>query len=894
MAHSSLSKEPVARRVLNLKALGILLAAGLGARTALGYLHDSQMARTRDLLKANADQALAEENHQRAFDLLEQFLGLSPGNAEAEEKISQLLEEHGTSNKELQRAFQINEKILRKDRTRDDVRLRQIRLADRLGQHADVAVHLGILREQRSDLADVWYYSGLVAEETGDRRSAIQYYQTAVALENPSAETYEHLARLLTSETGNTQAAEDLLQQLVNSRNSAETRRIRARWMLEQHRPQAAIGDLAEALRFEPDHEQTLAMMLKALRELPEKSSDVNRDAAYQSFINHLGQLLNEFPDRVRLRMYLSSALWSTGRRDAAIQTLEQGIARDPREFEMYEVLVDYLVSEKRYDQAQAVFTRIPERAVNRGRREFMRGRLLMSQKNWESAIEAFEVAMGYAHQDKDMASRARVCLALCRRETGDNMAAMETYRALIQNNPEFEGGRLGMASAYLRADQIDLAIAEYRQLLHVEGVPEFLANLMIRRNLQQPRQGHDWSEIENLLRDDRPLIRDVTQRILLKADLLFAKGFPAQAMDLLDDAARQMPDSPQIQRAQQRLAAVHGDQLLERVRGVLKNDPANPEAHLSILRLLASQPDAGQLTEWLQGLLNGNGHEVLDESRRLTILSQAATSVAESELSAHGSTAATEALLKFGGEAYRRLAAASPRGTFDYIRFLAMHQFPSEALNAAEAAEKNLNPELAGACWLECLRHASTDSAVRRRVDLALVTLIRQEPRNATLRLLYADSRILQSDYQQAEVLLNQLASFDRHSGRALGRLAWLALMIQRDPRKALQLSENATQLSPGDVEVRSIRGLALAENNQLQPALDVLTSIPDEDRPVASYLYEARAHALAGQQHEATVLIRKLSDRRLVGDLNSADLALLKQMQQLLQVRSSSMTSR
>ena len=135
---------------------------------------------------------------------------------------AQLLEEHGTSNKELQRAFQINEKILRKDRTRDDVRLRQIRLADRLGQHADVAVHLGILREQRSDLADVWYYSGLVAEETGDRRSAIQYYQTAVALENPSAETYEHLARLLTSETGNTQAAEDLLQQLRELADSVE------------------------------------------------------------------------------------------------------------------------------------------------------------------------------------------------------------------------------------------------------------------------------------------------------------------------------------------------------------------------------------------------------------------------------------------------------------------------------------------------------------------------------------------------------------------------------------------------------------------------------------------------------------------------------------------------
>ncbi|MEZ6127745.1 MAG: tetratricopeptide repeat protein [Planctomycetaceae bacterium] len=893
MPHTSKENEPTQRRVLNLKALAILGAGGTLLWLGMNYLHASQVVRTSAYLKQTAEQALVEEDHTRAFDMYEQYLVLNPNDDAVEEQISKLLEEHGTSAKALQRAFQINERLLRDDRDRDDLRIRQIRIADKLGRYSDAAVHLKTLREKRSDLSEVWHFSGIVARDTGEYTNAIDYFQTAIHLQDVVPESYEYLAQLLTSESKDPVAAESLLQTLINTQDSAKSRRIRASWLLDQNQAERAIPDLWQALKSEPHDVRTNAMMLKAIRTAKQANRDFDDQQHYNQVIAHLQPEIRGNENEARLRLYLSSAMWAVNQRDAAIQTLEEGIERDPRQFEMHEVLVDYLVSEQRYDRAQDIFDRIPGRVVDRGRREFMRGRLLMSQKHWKEAINAFELALGFARQDPNMASRARVCLALCRRENGDDLEAMDTMRELVQSNPEFEGGRLGMASAYLRTDQVDLAIAEYRQLLHVEGVPEFLANLMIRHNLTLPRQSRNWAEVRDLLRDKEPLIRDPVQRSLLQADLLFGEGFPAQAMDLLDEAARQMPDRPEIQRAYQRLSAVHGDELLERIRKVLDEDGTNAEAHTSILKLLTAREDLSSLDNWLADLLAGRCCANVSEQQRLHVLARSSMSVAEAEELTRGSSEASQLLLKYADEAWRQLAGSTSQFVFDYVHFLAVHQSVGAAMEIVDGTARLL-PDVAAQCWLECLRQAPRDTAVKSRVNNELVQLIRNDPSNVNLRLAYADSQILTGRYGEAETLLQQLASFDPGNGRALGRLAWLAALIQNNPSRALQLSEQAARLSPSDPSVRSIRGLALAQQNQTELALEVLTSIPATERSMASYLYEARTLLTAGRHAEAVELVRDLIDRPSHGRLAPAEEEMLRQLQQQLQIERPKMTQR
>ena len=893
MPSTSKENEPSQRRVLNLKAFAILIGSGTLLWIGTHCLHGAQVGRTSEYLKRTAEQALADADHHRAFDLFEQYLVLNPHDDEAEEQISQLLEDHGNSAKALQRAFQINEKFLRADRSRDDLRLRQIRIADRLGRYSDAAVHLKTMRENRSDLADVWHFSGIVAQDTGDFTHAIEYFQTAVQLQDPVPESFEFLAQLLTTESSDPEAAERLLGQLIENHDSPKSRRIRATWYLGQDRPLEAIPDLWAAVQADPVDLRTNAMLLKAVRLAKTSDRSFDADQQYRQLIGHLTRMVSEHPDETKMRLYLSSVLWAVGERDAAIENLDQGIQRDPRRFEMHEVLVDYLVSDRRYERAQKIFEQIPVRAVDRGRREFMRGRLLMSQKQWPEAIHAFEMALGFAQQDPSMASRARVCLALCRRESGDHLAAMDSYRALIQSDPNSEGGRLGMASAYLRADQTDLAIAEYRQLLHVDGVPAFLVNLMIRHNLTLPKQSRDWSEVESILKNQNSQVSDPMQRTLLQADLLFAKGFPAQAMELLDEVGQSMPERPEIQRAFQRLSSVHGDRLLQRVKNVLDDDPANMEAHTTILRLLSTQEDAAGLTNWLNGLLSGRTFPQLNQGVRLSLLARTASLVGESEELAHGSNPQSQLILTYAQEAWRRMALTTPQHVHDYIRFLAIHRSADDALNATSEAQQLL-PEVAAVCWLECLRQSPDDAGVRGRVDSELGKLIQKHPSNVDLLLAYSDAQILTEQYSPAETLLKQLADFDKTNGRALGRLAWLAALIQRDHVRALQLSAEASLLSPSDPNVRSIRGLTLAEANQTAAGLDVLTSIPSDERSMASYVFEAQALQLANRSSEAAELVRRLGYRRVRGNLVPAEQRMLQALQQQLQVTPPQLTSR
>ena len=888
MAHSPDISEAEPRRVLNLKALAILIGGGTLLSICIGRLHASQLTRTSEFLKQSADDAFAEDDFNRSFDLYEQYMTLNPNDAKVEERISEILEDHGNSAKALQRAFQINEQLLLTDKSRDDVRMRQIRIADRLGRYSDAAVHLQHMRDQRSDLSDVWHFSGIVAKDTGEFPEAISFFTKAISLSNPAPEAFQYLAELKTSEEKNPIEAEQLLNQLITTQDNAETRKIRAQWLISQERPATAIPDLWKAISEDASDVKTNAMLLKSIRQAAANDQAFVADPEYQKFIAHLDSVLATDPDQPRLRLYQSSALWAVGKHDLAINNLRTGISRDPRQFEMYEVLVDYLVSDRRYQEAQEIFDQIPERVIARGRREFMRGRLLMSQRKWQEAIDAFDMAVGFASDDSNIASRARVCLALCRRESGDNVAAMEAYRTIIQANPDYEGGRLGMASAYLRAEQIPLAIAEYRQLLHVDGVPEFLANLMIKYNLSLPVRQRNWAEVSELLTDANPIVKDPVQRSLLQADLLFAEGYPAQAMDHLDRAARRMPDRPEIERARQRLSNIHGDKLQQRVLEVLAEDPRNEEGHVGMLRLQMARQDTAGMTTWLRNLQEGKSYQQLNEFERFRILAESATVVADAELVTRGQSEQLRVLQDYAVKAWRQLSIRGPEYLIRYVRFVGVHQSAQNAIIVTEWVKANADISSQAACWVECLKAGVNDQIVQARVTNELIALINKDPADMNLRMTYAESRILLQKYADAETLLTQIAQYDPGNGRAFERLAWLAVLVEGNSAKAVQYSERASSVFPGDPAVRSIRGLALAEAGQSDRGLEVLTTIPQRERSVASQVFEARVLKLAGRTNAARDLVLELSQEKIVAQLDPAEVRMLTRLQQDLGVKS------
>lgn len=871
------------RRVLNLRAVSIIAVSLPVLYFLTSWLHAQQVERTSDFLLSAAKQAVQDNDPDRALGLFDQYLVLNPRDPEVEEQISLLLDEHAEDIKPLLRAFQINERLLLADKSRDDLRLRQIRIADRLKRYSEVAIHLRVLRDKRTDLSQVWHFSGIVAQDTGNFSDAISYFTTAVSLPDPVPESFEHLAELLTTFADDPVAAESVLAELLHHQDDAESRLIRAAWFEKQERYAEAIGDLNKVIADDPPNIRAHAMLVQTVRLASEKNQDFPAEEQYQKIISQLTQALTDYPQEHDLRLYLAAALWAVDKRDSAIDCLEVGIARDPRRYELQQALLDYLVAADQIDRAQQVFDRIPERALDRSSMDFMRGRLLMASKEWAAALVYLEQALALTSDDSNTSTRCGICVARCRRELGDNKAAMDAYRSLVKSNPESEQGRLGIASAYLRSNRIPLAIAEYRQLLHVDGVPEFLASLMIKEIIRQPPATRDWSEVETLLQtSDKPLIKDEAQRTLLKADLRFAQGYPSQALNILASAAARFPDNEQVRSAVSRLTVRSDNGLDQRLLATLAEDPTNLDAHISVLRLQLIRSDLDDMSAWLNGLLTGKLYPQLGTEQRLNLVARAAESVLESGRSARQNHQQIQLLQGLAEAAWKRLSVMSPDHIPRQIRFLAKHK----SIDAAFAAttEANMPPNRRAECWLICLRHDSESDAVRQRVQQELTALINASPGDLQLRMVYADALILVEEYEFAETLLTNLAEFKEVSGAALARLAWMSLLIQADAEKALLLSERAAATSPGDPIVRSVRGLVLAETGQSPQALQVLQSIPGDQRATASYLYEARTLFLKGSTGAAAEQLREILPHS--GDLAPPDTRMMKTLQQKLKV--------
>ncbi|MCA9083035.1 MAG: tetratricopeptide repeat protein [Planctomycetaceae bacterium] len=881
MSQNPKEKTSAGRRVLNLKAIVILAATAFALKTAVGFIHARQVVRTTAFLKQSGQTALDAGDFRAALDYLEQYLAFQSGDRSVQDQVSTLLQQHVGTASALLRAFQMNERLLLADRSRDDIRLRQVEIASQLRRHSDAGAHLRHLRETKPEIASVWHYSGIVAQEIGDFSTADQYFSKAISLPDPPAEAFGLLAQLRSRDPGNDAENEQLLETMIRVADSADSRRIRAQWYVNRQQWSPAINDLWKALEFAPHDARTIAMLVRSIGTLSKQDKTFPSTQQYDQLIRHLQNQLALRRDDASLRMYLASALWAEGRRGDAIRCLEEGIAIDPRRFEFSEVLVDYLVSDRRYQQAQEVFDHLPERAVDRGRLEFMRGRLLMARRQWQEALAAFEMSVGFAGKDSGLAARARTCVAICRRETGDPVATIDAYRSLIQTHPDFDEGRVGIASAYLQADQIDLAIAEYRQLLHVDGVPEFLSNLLIRHNLNQPPQRRDWSEVTELLRDRNPVVTDPVQRSLLQADLLFAQGHPARAMEHLDNAAARLPGRSEIRRALDRLSSTDAGGFQERLLRMLHEDPTNVEAHICMLWLRVASGDKTAVNRWMDDLTSGRSLSNIDESRRLYIAATAATVVASRQRSANQNDPTIDLLLNRAEQAWRRSTELVPGNIIHLVRFVAQNRSAEAAVRLIPSETPDFAPGLLASCWLECLRFGRNSSSVQSAATQALVRLIHRDPADMVLRLAYAESRLLLQQYTEAETLFQQIAAYDPLNGQAVGRLAWIAACIKHDPATALELSQRATEISPSDPTVRSVRGLALAEAQQPGAAIEVLTSIPAAERNAASYVYEAKALLMEGRRSEAGSLIRELTDGDFAAELAPEEMQMLRQLQ-------------
>ena len=879
---TSTSKSGSRPRVLNPRA-ALILAVVLGV-TVVGVrkVHDRQMSRTVQFLRDTAFKSLASEDYRNAQLQLSQYLSLKSNDPEARERLSWVLSEHIKTPQSFEQAIRLNEDLLRTDLTNYELRLRHTRLLIKQNRMADAKAHLDLLQSAMPDEAEVWYLSAVVAGAGRDPAGAMKCLKRSLRCAKKIPETYALLAKLADESTPPELQPEALMQQMIAQCPNEKAYQIRADYRIEKQLWFDAISDLWKSLEETPDDMILNAKLVRCLQALEsDDESDAAQDRAIAQAIqrgcDHFRERIAESGQIPALRLYLAALQWKNKDRDDAINGLEQAIQVMPRSFSLHETLIEYLVAENQHQKARRLLESIPAGGLAREVYHYSHGRILMAEKHWKQAADSLEQALAFGRKDSALFGRAQMSYAICRSQTGESRVALEAFRSVVSTRPDSTAARLGIAAAWVQSGQLDLAIAEYRQLKNITGVTASLADLMIQRNLQQPESLRNWDEIDELTREVNPQIADPIQRALLRADRLFATGQIVTALHTLEHATAMYPDRKEIVSAQRRLNGEFSVGINERLAQLAAEEPSNAEVQAALIRqkLNSEGPDAAiALLETTARPKNSAA-----ESQETTLLLAIRISNLIVSLERKGGDSEVTRMFEQAAIRYaEQLVLLSPKHEANLVKTLMHVGRTSDAMKAVTVLPVKDRPEMRAACLLEVVRPESTRETTLPTITNAMYALVGQYPNNMELRVRYAELMIYARQYSYAEQTLATLSPETVNVPQVLSLRAWLRSAEEKNIPEAIELINQALRSAPQSSAFREIKARILLTQNQADEAMRMLEAIPEQELSLSGQVYLLASLLKLERDAEAHTIFEQIHPLHDADSLYPADEDLLK----------------
>jgi len=287
--------------------------------------------------------------------------------------------------------------------------------------------------------------------------------------------------------------------------------------------------------------------------------------------VQAINKLATEFPQNTRL--LLTQALIHTEFQeyDLALDDLDRLLELEPEQPQAILLEARILLEQKAehpYARLQRVLQENPDASLLRV--QYAR---LLTATDLPAARAQFEILLEQSPEDGDLL----FSLALLSREIGDKNAASAYLRQAIalgqrQNEAYFYLGRMAEDD-----NNPEDAIANYMQVR--DGEEYLTANSRIGQLLVEGGQlerSHTWFDEQ---RTEYPQLRD--QLYGLEADILARAGATNDAMQLLNEAVAQAPDSTSLRYARAMLAEQQDNLVLmeKDLRLVLAADPNNAAA---------------------------------------------------------------------------------------------------------------------------------------------------------------------------------------------------------------------------------------------------------------------------------------------------------------------------
>ncbi len=552
-------------RVLNFGFLGALCVVSVVLVGTVHVVHGWQVKRHAGALRDLGRTAQETGDLKAARDYFARYVGLMPKDIGALSDYGLLLDQTHAGPRQARQVFMIYEDVLRADPTREEIRRRQIEIAMEAGRIPDALVHVRVLRQSYPTDGKLDFQAGRCFEELAEHDAAVKAYEAALEHSPDLLDTYSRLAWLSQSKLDRPERARKLLDDMIaRFRTSPKAWLMRGRFLAEFGSLDAALADLEEAGKLAPEALDVLFASAQLAYDRAAAARAEGRDALAQRIVaesrRELQRGIELHPDQLDLRLQCVMLEAHFGVPDEAQQQVEELLKLSPKNAQAHLLLADMTIEQGRFEQARKAIDKLPRNPGSDALRLFLEGRMLMSQQQWPQAIETLEQARRITTDSSGLMERTDLALAQCHAAAGDDEAQAAAFRRVLKTNPVSLPARLGLAAGLLKQQRLKEAIAEFRPLSNLPQVRLQFARLLIVRNMQMPELAREWSEIETLLDQAKEQRDDPVNEVLLRADLLAARGQLDAARRMIEEARVTQTDRIEFLIASSRLAERAGE----------------------------------------------------------------------------------------------------------------------------------------------------------------------------------------------------------------------------------------------------------------------------------------------------------------------------------------------
>jgi tetratricopeptide (TPR) repeat protein len=602
-------------RTVNFKAVAILTVMIAMSGVTVHFVHGYQVKRNSRELIEQASRAERDGQPTEAVQCLELYLGLIPGDIDAQARYALVLKNLAKNQQQKLRAFFVLEKVLRRDVDRDDVRRAAAELGLQFGRFDEVRGYVDTLRRRSPNDADLAMLHGQCELGLGNLDKATSDLVRATELAPQQIPLSIEAAGLLRSKKlDRPLIADEVVENLSRRGQPPQAAHEAAARYFTQHREmEKAERQLQLAISGTAVPTADLLLLAAEVTQLRSRSPEARQ---------YLERGLSLYPKDARIIRLLAQVNLREGRRDEAKRLMATASQTIPERPEEIFLTADTLIELDLLDQASEHIAKLEAgKAVDAA--PMLRGRLLMKKGSWGHARAELEKARNGVVAPA-LAKFLYVWLAECYEQLGSADQALIAYRQSSEFDRTWTPARMGLAVSLASTGQLEQAIEEYRNLL-AQGIDvrSELGRLLLIRTQQLPANDRNYGEIERLLQSGPGTDQPAPELVSLQAEVLLAQGKPDDAKRLLETERDRDPthygtwlalanlarsvgpadaDLTVLAEAEKRIGP-RVEWELARARHWLQTSPAEASAQLKKLEPIAERYPAAEGVRLLSGL---------------------------------------------------------------------------------------------------------------------------------------------------------------------------------------------------------------------------------------------------------------------------------------------------